>query len=273
MDINFGDAAGGGGAWIPVASALGGVLIGGLITSWQQRSQRKHEAREKALDRANSLRKDVCLKATETMTAAMNALVGMGGGDMQPWNLARPAFLASLQQLQLVGSAQTVVVASEMNKALAEAVVPITQAAFVARDTRGKMEWIEANRKAARKEVDSAMKRVDAHNADPGHTTDVTLRKALQDEANRARVALYQLEGDYSASTEATRNATFAFLRVVGQHLTPIQKLTHQLLSSIREDLGHEQLSADILTKLEEHQAVLKQDFMNMANDRWPNAL
>src|ERR1700761_3455505 len=137
MDINFGAAAASSaGAWIPVVSALGGVAIGGLITSLQQRSQRRHDAQQKAFDRANTLRKDVCIKSTETMTEAITALVGMGTGDMEGWNKARPAFLASLQQLQLVGGARTVVLASAVNKALAQTTIPITTAAIKIRDSR-----------------------------------------------------------------------------------------------------------------------------------------
>jgi hypothetical protein len=264
MDINFGTpGSGGGGAWITVVGTLGGVAISALVALFLQRGQRRHDASEKAIDRSNALRKDACVKATETMTAAINALVNTGTGDMEEWNKARIAFLASLQQLRLVGSERTVVCASEVELGIATASTPITVAGQKLRDAMQAAKLSQSRMDATRAELASLIQAMQKS----GTVTsagDYVRALNFDQRIGLANATIEVINDELAEAKKNHEKAAKEFLRTVGRAIEPVQKVVVKLMHSIRMDLGHPELSLDTQLELARHQATMKNTFFDL---------
>jgi len=260
MDINFGGASSGSaGQWITVASTLGGIVIGALSTWLLQSSQRRFDAAQRERDRANGLRKDVCVKATETMTSAFTALVSLGRGEdkaEETWTEARMAFLASLQQLQIVGGEKTVIASSDMNMLFTRASADITLKSFKVNEARRELGRRESM--VAQHEGKLGAIRDELRNYSRFPQTHQELIQSLNSE-------IVGYEALREALIRSRDRASNAFAkearRFIMGLIEPMEHLTDkslELLDLVRADLGHAPLGSDVKAALKANSDSMK---------------
>jgi hypothetical protein len=263
MDINLGSGGGGSGAWFGVLTTIGGVVAGSLGTWLVQTGQRRFDASQRDIDRKGTLRKDVYLRATETMTDALTTLVNLGQGQEEAWNKARPAFLATLQQLQLVGSEKTVVAANQMNRLFSQAALEITLAAMPVNAAKKAVGEAEAGFHQSRAKLDALteeLKDLASDGAAVAARVRVFERVKAQQVVVTAAVQQWQ-----RASSEYQAIAKTFVSGLVGP-LGPVNDKALELINLIREDLGHPPLGKATRLELLANADALRRNVIDLGN-------
>jgi len=246
-EMNFNPASSGG-VWVGAISALVAVFLTSAFNAWQQRTQRRHDARFKELDRASGLRKEVYLNAASDTARAMAALGSLPTAELTVLTEASVNLAASLAKVQVVGEGNTSRLAHQLGfefslaqLTLLKEVAPIRRLKFDIDNLNDRLRSAEEER--AR--LIAALSR---------HTETLNQNKAefnvLKEMAERQYVLVESLLNDRAKLWRQHSDGHADYSENLIERTLSVRLLHMDLMDAVREDLGLEPRSPEIKTEM-----------------------
>lgn len=161
-------------------SALIGVVAGGVLTAWQQRAQRRHDAAENTKGRIIQLRREVYVVAIENHTRAIASLERRPMISERDFKETQAKFFASLFKIQMVGSNHSIVAANVLARLFHQLAIERESDAMEVRSINAIYEAAPGRSVAANERLDSIERELlSLQPQEIGSVPDLKLREQL----------------------------------------------------------------------------------------------
>lgn len=243
---------------IAACVALAGVMISNASNTRRLLMQLSHDAREKANEKINHLRREVYLKAVEDIAIVNIQLATIANRDLAKFDISLElqTISSSMAKLKIVAEPETAKVADELNAAFGVLFLSVLPKLVPLQEAQTDIDINDSAYQSSSLERSRVLRDIQKFNEEDRQ--DASVRQALQKSFDwfQAQAEQYAEARALACQRRDVRQREFNAMLL--PEMKELSKNQLKLIVSIRKDLGVSTDMAEMQRQLERHWAVME---------------